>query len=134
MEREKVAKIGDWVRCNSMIFEIAQIYSQDFWEDEGWDIEFKDSVGTHRRWKQWLDEGEFIPSELIEVYTLMREMQRLDRNGSWNDVVEEIQKDECSIEEIKEATMNALTRWLEESDDESYSKLYKNLINRTILL
>ncbi len=59
------AKAGDTVRCPLIRRDviIAEIYSQDYYgdgPDEGWQIEFKDTGGTYRAWKQRCDGGTLI--------------------------------------------------------------------------
>ena len=53
-----IAKIGDVVNCMGLSVTIGHIFYQDF--DEHWDIEFLDTNGCYRHWKQLWDGGELI--------------------------------------------------------------------------
>lgn len=57
MER-KIAEVGDVVACKGIRAEIAKIFYQECYE--GWDIEFIDTKGVYRHWKQYFDGGELI--------------------------------------------------------------------------
>lgn len=56
-----IAKIGDVVNCMGLSVTIAHIFYQEF--DEHWDIEFLDTNGCYRHWKQLWDGGELISKE-----------------------------------------------------------------------
>lgn len=53
------AKVGDIIKING-VSEIAEIHYQEWYEDDGWMIEFTDTYGVYRSWKQWQDGGELI--------------------------------------------------------------------------
>ena len=58
----KVLEIGDIVVCKGIRAEIASITFQEYWgEDEGFYIEFRDTNGNYRNWKQYIDGGYVIP-------------------------------------------------------------------------
>lgn len=57
----KIAEAGDVVRCKGMSVRIEAIYNQEYYKGEGFGIEFVDSMGNYRYWKQWCDGGELIP-------------------------------------------------------------------------
>lgn len=69
-DRPALVRPGDKIRCMKMVVEIGKtIHYQDcYWEvtedhPEGawyWDIEFVDSQGMYRHWKQMFDGGELI--------------------------------------------------------------------------
>lgn len=56
-----IAKIGDVVNCMGLSVTIAHIFYQEF--DRHWDIEFLDTNGCYRHWKQLWDGGELISKE-----------------------------------------------------------------------
>lgn len=58
----KTARVGDKIQCMGITVTIGSIYYSDCW-DGVWDIEFKDTDGNYRHWKQYYDGGEYIPQE-----------------------------------------------------------------------
>ena len=57
------AYIGDKINCSGITVTIAEILYQDTYADEGeLDIEFKDTHGNYRHWKQYFDGGKLIPA------------------------------------------------------------------------
>ena len=56
----KTAKIGDKIHSHGITVEIAKLFYSDCWGDV-WDIEFVDTMGNYRHWKQQYDGGYFIP-------------------------------------------------------------------------
>ena len=54
------AKKGDKVRCMGITVTIDKILYQEFWDRYGWDIEFIDTYGNFRHWKQYDDGGLLI--------------------------------------------------------------------------
>lgn len=55
------ARKGDIVECMGICATIDKILYQDFWEN--WDIEFIDTNGNYRHWKQGFDGGRLIQKE-----------------------------------------------------------------------
>lgn len=55
------ARKGDKIKCMGITVTIDRILYQDYWRD--WDIEFIDTAGNYRHWKQGFDGGEFLPQE-----------------------------------------------------------------------
>ena len=54
------AEKGDKVSAYGITVTIDKLYYSDY--DNGvWDIEFTDTTGHYRHWKQCYDGGEFIP-------------------------------------------------------------------------
>ena len=53
-------KSGDKIKAMGMIITIDKIYYQSFDRDSGWDIEFVDTNGVHRSYKQEFDGGEVL--------------------------------------------------------------------------
>ena len=58
------ARKGDKIRCMGITVTIDKILYQDYWRD--WDIEFIDTNGNYRHWKQGFDGGEFISQEVVK--------------------------------------------------------------------
>ena len=56
-----IAEPGDKVRACGITVTIDRILYQDHWRD--WDIEFIDTAGNYRHWKQYFDGGELLPKE-----------------------------------------------------------------------
>lgn len=60
----KEVKPGDAIRCMGITVVIEKIYYAHYFggghDDDGWMIEFVDSNGNYRYWKQYLDGGEII--------------------------------------------------------------------------
>lgn len=54
------AKVGDLVKVKGILAEISDIHYQEWYEGEGWSIEFTDTNGNYRNWKQCLEGGEII--------------------------------------------------------------------------
>lgn len=52
---------GDMIYCKGIYVTIADILYQDFYEGN-FDIEFTDTEGIYRHWKQEYDGGRFIPA------------------------------------------------------------------------
>lgn len=51
-------RIGDVVHCKGIVYEIAEIKYQEPWEwREAYYIEFTDTNGNYRSWKQNFDGG-----------------------------------------------------------------------------
>ena len=61
-----IAEPGDKIRACGIIVTIDRILYQDFWRD--WDIEFIDTDGNYRHWKQYFDKGELIPKKGTKRY------------------------------------------------------------------
>lgn len=57
------AKKGDKVRCMGITATIDKILYQEFWDRYGWDIEFIDTCGNYRHWKQYDDGGLLIKED-----------------------------------------------------------------------
>ena len=59
---------GDKIRCMGITVTIGKILYQDFWDD--WDIEFIDTTGHYRHWKQYFDGGHLIrkPKRAYDCY------------------------------------------------------------------
>lgn len=59
---------GDTIVCQRIKATIKEITFQEYWGDDksrewGFYIEFRDTNGTYRNWKQYIDGGEVIPRE-----------------------------------------------------------------------
>ena len=52
------ARKGDQIHCMGITVTIDRILFQDYCED--WDIEFFDTAGNYRHWKQYFDGGILI--------------------------------------------------------------------------
>jgi len=50
-------KPGDIITCKGIRAIIKEITFQEYWEGEGYYIEFMDTNGNYRNWKQWTDGG-----------------------------------------------------------------------------
>lgn len=50
-------KPGDIVTCKGISATIKEITFQEYWEGEGYYVEFTDTNGNYRNWKQWTDGG-----------------------------------------------------------------------------
>lgn len=57
MEQFKEMVKGALIFCMGITCEVSEV-KYAFKEREGWDIEFIDTAGRYRHWKQWLDGGE----------------------------------------------------------------------------
>lgn len=53
------SKPGDKIRCQGFTVTIKEIHYQ-YYDDGFWDIEFTDTNGNYRHWKQYFDGGELI--------------------------------------------------------------------------
>lgn len=63
----KEARKGDVVKAQGIHAEIEKIYYQDYDRHENmWDIEFLDTTGHHRHWKQCFDGGELVQYKTAE--------------------------------------------------------------------
>ena len=54
------AEKGDRIHAHGITVTIDKLYYSEFL-DGTWDIEFVDSDGHYRHWKQYYDGGEFLP-------------------------------------------------------------------------
>ena len=54
---------GDTIVCQSIKATIDTITFQEYWDKDGFYTEFRDTNGTYRNWKQWIDGGYIIPRE-----------------------------------------------------------------------
>jgi len=52
-------KKGTKIRCKGMTVTVNEVLYADKWDGK-WDVEFIDSNGNYRHWKQELDGGEVI--------------------------------------------------------------------------
>jgi len=50
-------KPGDIITCQRIRAIIKEITFQEYWEDDGYYVEFRDTNGVYRNWKQWVDGG-----------------------------------------------------------------------------
>lgn len=57
----KILETGDKIKCKGITCTIKEITFQEYWEDDGFYIEFHDTNGVYRSWKQWVDGGKVIP-------------------------------------------------------------------------
>lgn len=66
----KEAKPGDQISACGKLVTIAKILYQEYWETRDlWDIEFIDTKGNYRHWKQSYDGGHFLPKREVWVVT-----------------------------------------------------------------
>lgn len=56
MDNEKEKLIGKTVVCQGVRATIAEVYDACYWNGK-WDIEFRDTNGVYRSWKQEFDGG-----------------------------------------------------------------------------
>lgn len=59
MKKRNRARKGYCIACMGVTVTIEKILFQDFYKD--WDIEFIDTEGNYRHWKQSIDGGKLIP-------------------------------------------------------------------------
>ena len=58
MGGKKILKVGDKIYCRGIVVKISEIIYQDVCAHEGeMDVEFVDSNGKYRHWKQYFDGG-----------------------------------------------------------------------------
>lgn len=64
------ARIGDKIRSHGIEVTIGKLYYSDCY-DGVWDIEFIDTNGQYRHWKQQYDGGEYIrvPEDESDIFT-----------------------------------------------------------------
>lgn len=53
---EKIQK-GDFIEVGSVRVEVKEVYGQNFFFDDGYMVEFVDTKGVYRNWKQHKDGG-----------------------------------------------------------------------------
>lgn len=56
--RCKRVRTGDKILCMGAVVTIGKILYQEYFDD--WDIEFIDTAGYYRHWKQYFDGGQLI--------------------------------------------------------------------------
>lgn len=71
VDGKRIAEVGDCVYCKGVYAQIKKIEYQDHFGEEGFDMEFTDTSGRYRSWKQRYDGGTLInkgevPKEVIE--------------------------------------------------------------------
>lgn len=54
--KENINLIGKTIECRGARVVIKEVYSAECWDGK-WDIEFRDTNGKYRRWKQEFDGG-----------------------------------------------------------------------------
>lgn len=54
---------GDTIVCKGIRATIKEIKYQDYFHNDGFTIEFIDTNGNYRSWKQHIDGGKVIPKE-----------------------------------------------------------------------
>ena len=54
---------GDTIICKEIKATIKEIKYQEWWNDYGFIVEFIDTNGNYRSWKQGADGGKVIPKE-----------------------------------------------------------------------
>ena len=54
---------GDTIICKGIKTTIKEIKYQEWWNDYGFIVEFIDTNGNYRSWKQGADGGKVIPKE-----------------------------------------------------------------------
>ena len=62
---EEILKLepGDTIVCKGIKAIIKEIKYQEWWNDYGFIVEFTDTNGNYRSWKQGVDGGKVIPKE-----------------------------------------------------------------------
>lgn len=60
MIKQEEVKIDDKIKCQRQLVTISEIISQNYYDRDGWFIEFLDANGHYRYWKQYCDGGELI--------------------------------------------------------------------------
>ncbi len=68
----ETARIGDKIRSHGITVTIGKLYYSDCW-DGIWDVEFVDTDGNYRHWKQQFDGGEYIRVPEDETENLTEE-------------------------------------------------------------
>lgn len=63
MESERKLEVGDCIRCKGVTIKIKEIISQDYYEREGYFVEFIATDGTYGYWKQYIDGGKVIKNK-----------------------------------------------------------------------
>ena len=68
MENKRQLQVGDTIRCQGIVATIATIAFQEPWEWRGsWYLEFRDTKGVYRSWKQNSDGGYAVNSEGVRI-------------------------------------------------------------------
>lgn len=57
------AEPGDTIKLDNVTWVIERILHQEYWSRFGFDIEFIDTRGKYHHWKEYSDNGEFIPKK-----------------------------------------------------------------------
>ena len=48
---------GATIVCGGIVAVVDKVLYAEHWDRDGWDIEFIDTLGNYRHWKQWDDLG-----------------------------------------------------------------------------
>lgn len=56
-------QVGDVIKCGYIKCTVKEITFSEVWEGDGHYVEFFDTNGNYRNWKQWIDGGEVYRNE-----------------------------------------------------------------------
>ena len=60
--------VGSIVEVGNICCKIHHVYFAEYWDNEGWYMEFYDELGIYRNWKQWVDGGTItIPNRYVNM-------------------------------------------------------------------
>lgn len=65
MEGKRILEPGDLIRCKGITVKIKEIHFQDDFGDDGFDMEFMDTNGNYRSWKQRFDGGYVLQAQAV---------------------------------------------------------------------
>ena len=56
---------GDVIKANGLVVRVDKVIHCDYFYPEGYEVDFIDTYGNRRRWRQWLEGGTLVKGKTV---------------------------------------------------------------------